>query len=147
MPTRALQEIVDTEAAYVKDLQLLCGVYLARARGQLSKEQELHTFSNVETLLKISEELLRSLREKPGDVAAAAAAFGSLAPYLRAYSEYCANFITAQELLERLRSQSSALDKALSDAEQTGRQPIGSILIKPVQARAHAPSHPRVWPR
>ena len=108
-----------------------------RETGVLTKEQETSIFSNCESLHKIHEELLAalSLAERPNTdaLACTAAAFDALAPYMRAYSAYCANFVMATERLERHRARSAALDSALREAEIQAGQTTGSMLIKPVQ--------------
>ena len=63
----------------------------------------------------------------------AAAAFESIAPWLKTYSVYCASFVTAQEKLDRLRGESAEVDKACGAVEDLIHATISSMLIKPVQ--------------
>ena len=65
--------------------------------------------------------------------AAAAAAFSTMAPFFRAYSVYCANFVTAGDHLDRLRQERPQLDLLVRGAEAAGGETIGSLLIRPVQ--------------
>jgi len=122
IPSDALHELHATEATYVNDLTLLCEhlrVHATRASKTLSRLWAT-IGADAETLLQIHLELVRLLRSGSADVSCAAKAFGTMSPYLRVYSQYCSNYVTAQERLEKLRGET--VDKALM-----------SLLIKPVQ--------------
>jgi hypothetical protein len=79
-----LRELIQTERAYVSDLDSLCDHFLKPLRelgGVLSKEDERAVFSNCETLRGINRELLRLLMEPKGKTpSGAAAAFQQMAP-------------------------------------------------------------------
>ena len=93
-------------------------------------------FSNCETIKGVNEGLLAALQEDKGNedpVQHLAAAFLRMAPFLRCYAEYCANFVTANEVLAKLRANSPKVDAAFQRAEMAAKQTVGSMLIKPVQ--------------
>ena len=52
-----------------------------------------------------------------------AAAFLRMAPFLRCYAEYCANFVTANEVLAKLRANSPKVDAAFQPQPQPQLQP------------------------
>ena len=133
-----LQEIEQTEEGYVRDVEKLCSVFVAPLREEqaLSKEEMVAVFSNCETIKGVNEGLLAALQEDNGDedpVLHLAAAFLRMAPFLRCYAEYCANFVTANEVLAKLRANSPKVDAAFQRAEMAAKQTVGSMLIKPVQ--------------
>ena len=79
-------------------------------------------------------QLLEALEAQADDpLARAASAFESMAPWLKSYSVYSANFVTAQEKLDKLRSESAEVDKACGAVEALIQMSLGSMLIKPVQ--------------
>ena len=89
----------------VADLSLFCEKCLQplRAEQALTKEQEAAVFSNWEVIRGVNQQLLDALSAPaPEDpLVRAAAAFESMAPWLKSYSVYSANFVTAQEKLDR----------------------------------------------
>ena len=145
----ALHELLATEKKYVEDLGHICDSYLAplRSLGLIPKNEERALFSNVETLRGINQELLQSLLAD-NTLAGAAAAFERIAPYLKAYSQYCADYAQATESLERLaelrarEGWGSALEAVLQDGERQAGQPLSSLLIKPGAARPPTGARP-----
>ena len=121
----------------VADLSLFCEKCLQplRAEQALTKEQEAAVFSNWEVIRGVNQQLLDALSAPaPEDpLVRAAAAFESMAPWLKSYSVYSANFVTAQEKLDKLRSESAEVDKACGAVETLIQMSLGSMLIKPVQ--------------
>ena len=121
----------------VADLSLFCEKCLQplRAEQALTKEQEAAVFSNWEVIRGVNQQLLDALSAPaPEDpLVRAAAAFESMAPWLKSYSVYSANFVTAQEKLDKLRSESAEVDKACGAVEALIQMSLGSMLIKPVQ--------------
>lgn len=131
-------ELLHTEAAYVKDLQRLCDELLepVRRSGSITKEQECAIFANCNVIRRVNEELLKELssnRTQHNMAMSCAAAFCALAPYLRAYSDYCSNFVLAQSCLAKERAQNASFEAILGQAESNIGQPALSMLIKPVQ--------------
>ena len=135
----ALRELIKTEVQYCCDLEWLCDTFLAPLRELqlLSKQEQRAIFSNCETLRGINRALRDDLVTEEGStLAGAAAAFERFAPYFKAYSVYCADFVDAQSHLQELRAHcdvNSPFEAALQDAERTSGQGVHNLLIKPVQ--------------
>ena len=129
-----LLEIVHSETEYVSALTSLVDLHhhLQSIPGAISVDAERAIFSNSETLLGIHRELLSRLRNDATE-ASIAETFVCMAPFLKAYSQYCSDFPRAQQTLEEHRGELSPLEAALQDSERTAGQPLGSLLIKPVQ--------------
>ena len=114
----ALEELEASEAAYVNSMGTLCdALSTLRCSGTLTKEDEEKLFCNIETIRGINEELLRRLRSGERSVAHAASVFSTMAPFLKGYSEYCANFVAAQESMGRLLKAKKPLEAAVREAE------------------------------
>lgn len=132
-----LVELIQTETAYVDALDALCDIASRIGElGLLSRDDERAIFSNCETLRGINRMLLADL-EANATVSGAAEAFLKFAPFFKAYSSYCADYLAGQARLQKLRSRgdgySSPLEAALQDAERRAGQGVHSLLIKPVQ--------------
>ena len=99
------------------------------------KADEEAVFSNVEMLVAVNRQLLEALRTPTASdpVASVSAAFSTMAPFFKAYSVYCANFVSALDHLDRLRQERPQLDEFVRRAEAAGGETIGSMLIRPVQ--------------
>eukprot|EP00966_Prymnesium_polylepis_P266383 6153346-Prymnesium_polylepis.1 len=138
---KTLEELVNTEAAYVSDLGALVGIK-AVVRKICDANIVDSLFANIEALHGINTELLSALRGE-GDAPPAATAddalervstaFETLAPYLRAYSLFCTVAISSQERVKVLRSANAALEQVMGEVEQATGQSMGSWLIRPVQ--------------
>ena len=104
---QALQEIVETEIQYLKDLQTITELKRVML---LTCDPAVVTniCGNCDALLGINSELLDALkgdgaRPEDFDLERCANAFETLAPYLRAYSGFCTQAISAQEKMKTLR--------------------------------------------
>ena len=136
-----LRELIVTEDRYVQDLGKMVDCFLKPLRevnGVLSRDDERAIFSNVETLRGVNSELLRLITDKPNgkSLTGVASAFISMAPFFKAYSQYCGDFMGAASRLEQLRQASghkSALEAILQDGERKAGVALSSLLIKPVQ--------------
>ena len=86
---KIIAEVIETEKAYVDDLDTMLRVYVRPARKLqiLTAEQKSEIFSNVEDLSKCNAALLEQL-QAPGDdaVATLARAFIAVAPFFKLYS-------------------------------------------------------------
>ena len=138
MADPVLAEILKTEKAYVADMGVLCDTWILplRAAQVLSKDEESAVFSNAEVIRGVNSQLLTALEpSEPAvePVQGVASAFSKMAPFLRCYAEYCSNFVTAQETLDRMRAKSPKVEAAFQKAELASMMPVGSMLIKPVQ--------------
>ena len=138
--TPELEDVDATEIEYVAELNALCKIMEAlRLEGVLGREDEAAIFANVDALRAVNTQLLAELHRKPSTgerdpLTTLAAAFEAAAPYLRAYSTFCASFVTSQKALSRVRAAKGApFEARLREAEAEVGQPLSSLLIKPVQ--------------
>ena len=123
---KVLEELNTTERAYVGDLERL---HAAVAECMPRTEVDAVAAS----LLQVHKELLLQLDAagmRPS-LAAVAACFGTIAPFLRMYSMYCAAYPQALERVGQVRSADAEAVAALESA--AGGERIESLLIKPVQ--------------
>ena len=133
----AVRELVDTEAAYVRDLHTMVRAFIQPLRDaakvgilpHLPSQFIADTFSNTEVLLQINASLLQELRRRlqgwrayswhstepaartPPVLALddIGRVFQSKAFLFHLYSEYCLNFVERSEYLERCLREDAAL--------------------------------------
>ncbi|KAL7746222.1 Rho guanine nucleotide exchange factor 3 [Sorochytrium milnesiophthora] len=103
-----IYELIVTERDYIRDLELICETFLEpiRSRALLTTKQTATLFSNIEQLIPINKELLRSLEQRRlegrcvvndiGDI------FLQLAQYFKMYNVYCNNHPEAIDFLQTL---------------------------------------------
>ncbi|KAL6074020.1 RhoGEF domain containing protein [Balamuthia mandrillaris] len=136
----AINEIVNTERDYVRDMQLVIQVFLAPLKEkQLMEPQKLSTiFSNVELLVGVNEEMLKSFdrtahkdqEEMIGDT------FLSVMHYFKMYTVYCSNQPLALKTLAEMKQTNRPfvqfLQECIDNPACRGLD-LFSYLIKPVQ--------------
>eukprot|EP00966_Prymnesium_polylepis_P224367 5190019-Prymnesium_polylepis.1 len=123
---KVLEELNTTERAYVADLERL---HAAVAECMPRTEVDAVAAS----LLQVHKELLQQLDAagmRPS-LAAVAACFGTIAPFLRMYSMFCAAYPQALERVGQARAADAEAIAALERA--AGGERLESLLIKPVQ--------------
>lgn len=134
---RVLQELVETERDYVRDLDLLCTLYV-RPLGDgemISEADHAQLFANVEQVRILNRSLLERLSaaQSVGEVGAM---FLSMSDYLKSYSAYCCNQNRALDTLTRLKEKNrefaSFADYCLARPEARGL-PLAAFLVKPMQ--------------
>lgn len=134
--THSLRELHHTERKYVSDMRLI-GVYRTRLErcNDLSVNEVIPSVSV--NLLSFGEELLSAIKGD-GDgadeiePAAVARAFASIHPFLKAYSDYSAEYKRCLANLTAARKRPS-VKKALIELQQQHGQQLEDMLIKPVQ--------------
>lgn len=141
---RIFQEIFDSERSYVRDLGVICHVFLApiEHRGILSRSETYAIFGNIRELHQLHVELLTKLctakrsRQHRSVIAAHAQVFAEMVPFLRSYSCYCSRYKSAIELVQKLTATRAKLAKffakAINAPECRGLN-LESYLIKPPQ--------------
>ncbi|CAB4404038.1 unnamed protein product [Rhizophagus irregularis] len=145
----AVNEILTTELTYVDGLRKLVRIYLLPMRQRsankiLSKPiatiEEISTiFGNVEQLLKLHEQLLKSLEERKlnwSPTRHISDIFLKNAPYLKMYAIYFKSFPQAIATMERLSKESKDFKKFLQQCQQNpelGGLPFNSFLSLPIQ--------------
>ncbi|KAJ1459754.1 Dbl homology domain-containing protein, partial [Pelagophyceae sp. CCMP2097] len=152
---KIFEEIFESEANYVRDLGVICHVFMAPIEKHdiMSREELDRIFSNVRELRQIHCELLSKLRqaerrrkdlllggkvEKAAQQMAAeyAAIFATMVPFLRAYASYCVTYPSAIELVRTLADSRPKLQKFLElvkHVPQCRGLDLASFLIKPPQ--------------
>ncbi|XP_078145909.1 rho guanine nucleotide exchange factor TIAM2 [Centroberyx gerrardi] len=147
-----IQELVDTEKSYVKDLVCLFDIYLTPLQSEtfLSKEEMEALFGSLPEMLDFQRVFLQTLEER----IASCPNLGSLetpeqfkkllfslggsflyyADHFKLYSGFCANHIKVQKVLERAKTDRAF--KQFLEARNPTKQhssTLESYLIKPVQ--------------
>eukprot|EP00051_Salpingoeca_urceolata_P004399 m.64731 g.64731 ORF g.64731 m.64731 type:complete len:1013 (+) comp13611_c0_seq4:2238-5276(+) len=139
--TRALAELVDTEANYVESLDAIVNGYMhVIAPEVLSNEEKLVVFGNTELLLEFHTDLLKLLRDAQGQgkadaVVSVALLFLSCGEdFLDLYSEYCGNHDRSCCTL-KARQSDAALQQTITQTQELlgHRLPLASFLLQPVQ--------------
>ncbi|KAM3861463.1 rho guanine nucleotide exchange factor TIAM2 [Diretmus argenteus] len=149
---KVIQELVDTEKSYVKDLVCLFEIYLTPLQSEtfLSSEEMESLFGSLPEMLDFQRVFLQTLEER----IASCPNFSSLetpeqfkkllfslggsflyyADHFKLYSGFCANHIKVQKVLERAKTDQAF--KLFLEARNPTKQhssTLESYLIKPVQ--------------
>ncbi|KAI8907800.1 hypothetical protein EDD86DRAFT_208149 [Gorgonomyces haynaldii] len=133
-------EIIATEQDYVDDLDYIVEVYIKPLKkSKLVQPKDMAiVFSNIEMLLPVNQELLKSLEvrqhanpviEQVGDT------FIHVSDYLKMYTMYCSNHPYALMKLQSLRS-SRTICKFMDQCQQLPESRnlnLANYLLKPVQ--------------
>eukprot|EP01087_Luapelamoeba_hula_P023168 TRINITY_DN846_c0_g2_i2.p1 TRINITY_DN846_c0_g2~~TRINITY_DN846_c0_g2_i2.p1 ORF type:complete len:1317 (+),score=424.44 TRINITY_DN846_c0_g2_i2:225-4175(+) len=134
---RVVDEIIETEADYVRDLNVIINVYVLPLRSQGFSKDLLNTiFSNVETLFQINTDLLASLQGDRDTPDLIGNAFIKVAPFLKMYSVYCANHetsIAASRTLQSENKRFAAFAAENKSKPECRHLDLAAFLIKPVQ--------------
>ncbi|KAM6184563.1 rho guanine nucleotide exchange factor TIAM2 isoform 2-T2 [Rhynchocyon petersi] len=149
---KVIQELVDTEKSYVKDLSCLFELYLEPLQNEtfLTQDEMESLFGSLPEMLEFQKVFLETL----GDGISASSDLSTLetpsqfrkllfslggsflyyADHFKLYSGFCANHIKVQKVLERAKTDQAF--KAFLDARNPTKQhssTLESYLIKPVQ--------------
>ncbi|XP_023567959.1 T-lymphoma invasion and metastasis-inducing protein 2 [Octodon degus] len=149
---KVIQELVDTEKSYVKDLSCLFELYLEPLQNEtfLTQDEMESLFGSLPEMLEFQKVFLETLEDgisasSDFDILETPSQFRKLlfslggsflyyADHFKLYSGFCANHIKVQKVLERAKT-----DKAFRtflDARNPTKQhssTLESYLIKPVQ--------------
>ncbi|KAJ8356120.1 hypothetical protein SKAU_G00189140 [Synaphobranchus kaupii] len=149
---KVIQELVDTEKSYVKDLSCLFEVYLKPLQEEpfLSLDEMESLFGSLPEMLDFQRVFLQTLEERiasspdfstletPGQFKKLLFSLGGsflyYADHFKLYSGFCANHIKVQKVLERAKT-----DRAFKEFLETKNptkqhsSTLESYLIKPVQ--------------
>ncbi|XP_069576267.1 pleckstrin homology domain-containing family G member 1 isoform X1 [Brachyistius frenatus] len=135
---RVVQEILDTERTYVKDLRSIVEDYLEcisnQSRLALSSEDKGSLFGNIQDIYHFNRDLLYDLEKCNADPVAIAECFVSKSEEFHIYTQYCTNYPRSVAVLtECMRNK--ALAKFFRERQESLRHslPLGSYLLKPVQ--------------
>ncbi|XP_016394786.1 T-lymphoma invasion and metastasis-inducing protein 2 isoform X2 [Sinocyclocheilus rhinocerous] len=149
---KVIQELVDTEKSYVKDLNCLFEIYLKPLQKEtfLTQDEMESLFGSLPEMLEFQKVFLQTLEEKislfpnfntletPVQFKKLLFSLGGsflyYAEHFKLYSGFCANHIKVQKVLERAKTDRSF--KEFLDARNPTKQhstTLESYLIKPVQ--------------
>ncbi|XP_059842330.1 pleckstrin homology domain-containing family G member 1-like isoform X2 [Hypanus sabinus] len=135
---RVVQEILETERAYVQDLRSIVKDYLDcimdQSRLPLGTEDRLALFGNIGDIYRFNSELLHDLESCDSDPVAIAECFVAKSEEFHIYTQYCTNYPRSVAVLtECMRNK--ALAKFFRERQETLKHslPLGSYLLKPVQ--------------
>ncbi|XP_070589854.1 rho guanine nucleotide exchange factor TIAM2 isoform X4 [Erythrolamprus reginae] len=149
---KVIQELVDTEKSYVKDLSCLFQLYLEPLQNEtfLTQDEMESLFGSLPEMLDFQKVFLETLEdgissccdfsilETPSQFRKLLFSLGGsflyYADHFKLYSGFCANHIKVQKVLERAKTDNTF--KAFLDARNPTKQhssTLESFLIKPVQ--------------
>ncbi|XP_045698943.1 rho guanine nucleotide exchange factor TIAM2 isoform X2 [Phyllostomus hastatus] len=149
---KVIQELVDTEKSYVKDLSCLFELYLEPLQNEtfLTQDEMESLFGSLPEMLEFQKVFLETLEdgisassdfnilETPSQFRKLLFSLGGsflyYADHFKLYSGFCANHIKVQKVLERARTDKAF--RAFLDERNPTKQhssTLESYLIKPVQ--------------
>ncbi|KAM6083128.1 rho guanine nucleotide exchange factor TIAM2 isoform 2-T2 [Chlamydotis macqueenii] len=149
---KVIQELMDTEKSYVKDLSCLFELYLEPLQNEtfLTQDEMESLFGSLPEMLDFQKVFLETLEdgissssdfntlETPSQFRKLLFSLGGsflyYADHFKLYSGFCANHIKVQKVLERAKTDGAF--KAFLDARNPTKQhssTLESYLIKPVQ--------------
>ncbi|PPQ91776.1 hypothetical protein CVT25_000421 [Psilocybe cyanescens] len=109
----AIFELINTEVAYVRDLQLIVEVFYSSMLPLLSRKEITVVFANIEDLLLTNTAFVSSLEERQKDCRLYIDKIGDIllnhVPHMGVYMEYCVNQSTAIKVLQSLRDSNPEL--------------------------------------
>lgn len=132
---KVIEEIILTEADYVADLELIVETYVLplRANKLITETEHATLFLNIEQLLLLQREFLKSLTKDEGG-RQVVKAFLEAADYFKSYGVYCSGANPSRALCDQLKKRNqfqSFLDYCAAQPGVT--LPFDAYLIKPVQ--------------
>ncbi|KAM9059722.1 rho guanine nucleotide exchange factor TIAM2 isoform 1-T12 [Megaptera novaeangliae] len=149
---KVIQELLDTEKSYVKDLSCLFDLYLEPLQSEtfLTQDEMESLFGSLPEMLEFQKVFLETLEdgisassdfnilETPSQFRKLLFSLGGsflyYADHFKLYSGFCANHIKVQKVLERAKTDKAF--RAFLDARNPTKQhssTLESYLIKPVQ--------------
>uniref|UniRef100_A0A8C5X303 Uncharacterized protein n=1 Tax=Malurus cyaneus samueli TaxID=2593467 RepID=A0A8C5X303_9PASS len=135
---RVVQEIVESERTYARDLRSIVEGYLGKIidteEPVLRPEQVSALFGNIEDIYELSSTLLQNLESCANDPVAVAVCFVTRSQEFAIYTQYCNNYPSSvAALTECMRSKVQA--RFLRECQEQLRHalPLGAYLLKPVQ--------------
>ncbi|KAF8801450.1 hypothetical protein BYT27DRAFT_7198246 [Phlegmacium glaucopus] len=137
----AIFELINTEVAYVRDLQLIVEVFYSKLLPTLSEKEITVVFANIEDILLTNTTLVSSLEDRQKECRLYVDKVGDILltymPNMGVYMEYCVNQSTAIKVLQSLRENNSELAsnlQRLRDENPAVRNlDLSSYLLAPMQ--------------
>ncbi|KAG2021075.1 signal transducer [Coprinopsis cinerea AmutBmut pab1-1] len=136
----AIFELINTEVAYVRDLQLIVEVFYSSMLDILSHKEITVVFANVEDILLTNTAFLSSLEERQKECRLYIDRIGDILvnhfPNMGVYLEYCVNQQQANKVLQSLIQSKPALVEHLNKLKEnpaTRNLDLSSYLLEPMQ--------------
>ncbi|EMD34285.1 hypothetical protein CERSUDRAFT_117167 [Gelatoporia subvermispora B] len=136
----AIFELIATEAAYVRDLQLIVEVFYANLLSVLDPKAITVIFANVEDLLLTNTTFLSCLEERQKECRLYVDRIGDILKsnmaQMTAYMEYCINQATAAKVLQSMRQSNPELGQRLQRLREdpaARNLDLSSYLLSPMQ--------------
>ncbi|KAI0668336.1 hypothetical protein C8Q78DRAFT_1173775 [Trametes maxima] len=136
----AIFELIVTEAAYVRDLQLIVEHFYANVYSLLDEKARTVIFANVEDILLMNTTFLSSLEERQKDCRLYVDRIGDILSTnmanLSVYMDYCVNQASAIKVLQSLRHTNPELSTSLQrlrDDPTARNLDLSSYLLVPMQ--------------
>jgi len=138
-----IKEIIATERDYISDLNVIVEVFLfpIKLKKTMPIEDVNIIFSNVETLVNCNTQVIKDwdenkrLNSTKDDASIIGDIFDKMSPYFKMYSVYCANQPNAMLKLQEYGRKPEFIQtmKVCTSDPRSKGQPLGSLLIKPIQ--------------
>ncbi|KAL5533504.1 hypothetical protein ACEPAF_5280 [Sanghuangporus sanghuang] len=136
----AIFELINTEAAYVRDLQLIVEVFYSSMVSMLSEKETTVVFANIEDLLLVNTAFLSSLEERQKECRLYIDKIGDLLELhmgsMSVYADYCINQGNATKILQSIRDSrpdvASHLQRLREDPTVRNLD-LSSYLLAPMQ--------------
>ncbi|XP_071962134.1 uncharacterized protein [Antedon mediterranea] len=133
-----VQEILETERSYVKDLDDIVEGYLLaildRPTLPLIPEDYQSLFSNLESIRDFNKEFLKDLEDCESDPVLIAECFLEKEEEFIMYSQYCMNYPSAVRVLTKCLLDPTMYSFLQEAQDKLGHPlPLGAYLLKPVQ--------------
>ncbi|TCD66409.1 hypothetical protein EIP91_001400 [Steccherinum ochraceum] len=136
----AIFEFIATEAAYVRDLQLIVEVFYSNLLSIMDEKAVTVVFANVEDILLTNTTFLSSLEERQKDCRLYIDKIGDLLKgnmaHMGVYMDYCVNQANAAKVLQSLRQANPELAarlQQLRDDPSVRNLDLSSYLLVPMQ--------------
>ncbi|CAN7999342.1 unnamed protein product, partial [Ixodes hexagonus] len=135
---RVLQEVVDTERTYVRDLAAIVQGYLKPMSevpdGKISQSDLSNLFGNIEDIYSFNSTFLEQLEICGSNPVSIARCFVANSDGFSVYSEFCTNYPrTVSVLTDLVRKTETAEVFKARQISLHHSLPLGSYLLKPVQ--------------
>ncbi|KAL5528859.1 hypothetical protein ACEPAG_4833 [Sanghuangporus baumii] len=136
----AIFELINTESAYVRDLQLIVEVFYSSMVSMLSEKETTVVFANIEDLLLVNTTFLSSLEERQKECRLYIDRIGDLLALhmgsMSVYADYCVNQGNATKILQSIRDSrpdvASHLQRLREDPTVRNLD-LSSYLLAPMQ--------------
>ena len=143
-----VNEILETERAYVKNLNVMVNIFLKPIQNKafsanqiLSNSEISQIFSNVETILGVNSRLLNELETRipnnPAQKVQIGEAFNQLAPFFKLYTKYVETYAPGEKLIIELIEKNPQFNQFLSEKASEpgvmGKNGLQHCRIMPIQ--------------